>query len=74
VVNDTDLTRETEVGSGDAPAGGPRRRSIVAIAIDAAGPPWETVSEQVASSVHAADLDALDGTIPQGCRPTSCDR
>jgi hypothetical protein len=28
----------------------------------------------VASSVHAADLDALDGTIPQGCRPTSCDR
>jgi hypothetical protein len=37
-----------------------------AAAINGAGPPWDTVSEELASTVSAADIDAVTATIPAG--------
>ncbi len=37
-----------------------------AAAINGAGPPWDTVSEELASTVRAADIDAVTATIPAG--------
>jgi hypothetical protein len=37
-----------------------------ATAINGAGPPWDTVTEELASTVRAADIDAVAATIPAG--------
>jgi hypothetical protein len=37
-----------------------------AAAINGAGPPWDTVSEELASAVRAADIGAVTATIPAG--------
>ena len=43
-----------------------RQLQAAAAAINATGPPWEEVTEDVASAVRAADLDPVERTIPAG--------